>query len=314
MKKKCLVIGFSSLVCSVSLAAAPVEEAHEYIPAAQQPVVNTAPQAKESGFSLANLPAARWKDSADQEDAKPVRLALNDELGPARDSTTISMSSEQRLLYLSRQMNNLTKMNLPQEMNNLQQQVAQLKGQLQDQGRMIKTLQTQQENFYQNINAKIKQLQNQITTPSGGDNKSTSTTVPLTTTSAAKPVVKVSDMNAYQAAFSQLMNKQYASAQQGFNRYLQDYPQGKYSGNVNYWLGEIALIQKRYPQAEAAFLQVVNHYQGSGKVADARYKLAITHLKMGQAAKAKGELQLIEKQNAGKTVARLAKLQLQQMS
>jgi TolA-binding protein len=83
---------------------------------------------------------------------------------------------------------------------------------------------------------------------------------------------------------------------------------------VHYWLGEIALLENRYPQAEASFSEVVSRYQESGKLQDARYKLAITHLKMGETEKAKTELLAIEQQNAGNTVARLAKLQLQELS
>jgi tol-pal system protein YbgF len=326
MKKTVMMGVTASLLAGIAVAAAPVEEAHEYVPAVGQTAVaktqsTAAKPAAKSGFSLAKLPHESWRNSEDIKADKPVRLALNDELGSARDSTRITMSAEQRLLYVSQQVDNLTKMNLPSELNELQQQVAQLRGQLQDQERTIKTLQSQQESFYENINGKIKQLQDQISSPStngsslnGGVKRNSATAAAMTPTASVAKPVKVSDTQAYQTAFSLLMDKQYAKAKQDFNRYLQDYPEGKYSGNVHYWLGEIALLEKRYPQAEAAFSEVVSRYQHSGKVQDARYKLAVTHLKMGETAKAKNELQLIQKQNAGKTVARLAKLQLQQLS
>lgn len=321
-----------TLGCGFSLAAAPVEEAHEYIPAADQedstgedaaqPIEAKQPS---HGFSLAKLPRAKWHDYSNDSSPQKVHVALAEGLGPARDSTTINMSEEQRLLYVSQQVDKLMKLDIPGVINELQQEVAQLKGQLQSQERAIKTLQSQQQSLYQNMNTQIKQLQNQITTPNNSgqvlnngsmpNNKQSSEPAPvnksLTQASVSSP--KRSDTEVYQAAFSRLMNKQYSSAQQGFNSYLRDYPNGKYSGNVNYWLGEIALIQKRYPQAETAFSEVVNHYQKSGKLVDASYKLAITHLKMGKSNLAKTELLAIEKQNAGRTVARLAKLQLQQM-
>lgn len=330
MKKLVLLAVMATLGAGLCFADAPVEEAQAYFPkqenreVAEQTdpaeTVESTPK-QEEGFSLTHLPHQSWKNSEDTSSDEPVRLALNDELTPARDSTTTNMSSEQRLLYLSQQMDNLTNMNLPSEINDLQQQVAQLRGQLQDQDRTIKMLQAQQENFYENVNSKLKQLQDQITTPAsssaslnaGVKSDNASTVSALTSMDGMKPV-QASDTEAYQIAFNSLMDKHYAKAREGFNAYLQNYPQGKYSGNVNYWLGEIALLEQRYPQAEAAFSEVVNRFQDSGKAEDARYKLAITHLKMGKTAKAKDELLAIQKQSAGNSVARLAKLQLQQLS
>ena len=325
MKIKLIALSLM-LACSVGLASAPVEEAHEYVPApaqmAQNEPATTQVEEKSTsrGFSLAKLPKTRWHDYSSDPSPQRVRVAMEDGLGPARDSTTINMSQEQRLMYVSQQVDKLMKLDIPAAINALEQEVAQLKGQLDAQEKEIKTLQTQQESSYQHINLQIKQLQNQITTPGSSSNALNNGTAPSKqpTETVKKPLTqvslnRVSDTQAYQAAFSQLMNKKYVRAQQDFNSYLRDYPDGKYGGNVNYWLGEIALIQKRYPQAETAFSEVVNHYQRSGKLIDASYKLAITHLKMGQKNKAKTELAAIERQNAGRTVARLAKLQLQQI-
>lgn len=335
MKKRLTLFWMTVVLSSAAFSAAPVEEAHDYIAGsdanAQDVVAQSTEETTSEGFKLAELPKESWQKPDDVKEEKPVHLAMNDELTPAADSTSMNMSAEQRLLYLSQQVDNLTKMNLASQLNDLQEQVAQLRGQLQDQDRIIKTLQAQQDNFYENMNGKMKQLQDQITTPGGSsnalnggtptpDNKLSSSPVTPSIASVSLPPslvtkrIKLADTDAYQAAFNSLMDKQYAKAQEGFNRYLHDYPDGQYSGNVHYWLGEIALLENRYPQAEASFSEVVSRYQESGKLQDARYKLAITHLKMGETEKAKTELLAIEQQNAGNTVARLAKLQLQELS
>jgi tol-pal system protein YbgF len=342
MTRRLLTIGVACLACSLSFAAAPVEEAQEYMPETDQAVVKAAPEEDQGGFRVTQSSNDSWKDSEKEgeETFSPVHESLSDERAPGSDSDSSSnrMSSDSRFLYLSQQVNNLTKLNFPAQVNDIQQEIAQLRGQFQDLERRIKTLEFRQESFYENINAQIKQLQNHALIPSNEASQPSSPApepmsspapAPAPMTSAASPSitsvsvekrqtpvspkVKLNETQAYEAAFTQLINKEYANAQQGFTLYLQDYPEGRYSGNVNYWLGEIALIEKRYREAEIAFSEVVTRYPDSGKLPDANYKLAITHLKMGQEAKAKVELAFVEKQYAGKTAARLAKLQLEQM-
>lgn len=343
MKKQIAVICLSSLMAvfgSCGFASAPVEEAHEYVPIVQKPAavagsvdtdgtadgsapVEEAGKSQGQGFSLSSLPRTTWQDSSQHNKGQKTQLAFNDGLGPATDSTSVGMSSEQRLMYLSGQVDRLVKANLPQSVNGLQQEVAQLRGQLQDQERVIKKLQSQQQNLYQNVNAQIKQLQDQITSPNSTSNALNGVAKPpavhpftsasMQPTPQATGVVKKNDLQSYQLAFGQLMNKQYAKAEKGFDQYLQSYPRGKYASNVTYWLGELAFIKKHYAEAEAAFGKVINNYPRSNKIADAHYKLAVTHLRLGKTNMAKAELQAVEKRYAGKTVARLARLQLQQL-
>jgi tol-pal system protein YbgF len=300
MKKRVIVCLVPVLVwvCSIGQAAAPVEEAHEYVP---NPVPEQAAVAGKPsrGFSLSHLPKVRWKDSLDQEAPQKVHLALREASTPVDDLSSADMTSDQRLMYLDQRVDKLMKMDVPEVVNNLQQQITWLRDQLEAEGRTIESLQSRQKILYKRLKSQPAQLhdrKNQLDTP-------------MPQVSAKENT----DTGAYQVAFDQLMNKQYARAEQSFNQYLQAYPQGRYRGNVNYWLGEIALIEKKYPQAETAFSQVASQYPHSGKVADANYKLAITHLKMGKVEQAKSEFLAIEKNSAGNTVAHLAKLQLQQI-
>jgi tol-pal system protein YbgF len=327
MKRRLIAVAISFFICSLSFSAAPVEEAQEYLSQEKQVALKGAEQ---EGFTVETQSKESVNDTPDQEashkevedeDSSVLKNQdVKEDLAPARSSSAASMSSEGRFFDLNQQVHHLTQLNLPAKMNEMQQEIAHLTAQLQDQDRRIKNLQSQQENLYEKIHGQMKRLENQAPILTKEDKKDASSMEgSMTSVDVERPIgptstrAKVSDTEAYQAAFTQLMNKEYASARQGFSRYLQDYPEGKYSGNVNYWLGEIALIEKRYSQAEAAFSAVVTRYPDSGKLADANYKLAITHLKMGQDGKARVELAFVEKQYAGKTIARLAKLQLEQL-
>ncbi|HLF67153.1 MAG TPA: tol-pal system protein YbgF, partial [Gammaproteobacteria bacterium] len=122
-----------------------------------------------------------------------------------------------------------------------------------------------------------------------------------------------SDLNAYQAAYQLLQNKQYVEATAGFNTYLQTYPQGEYVANVDYWLGEIYLIQHNYPQAEQAFLKVVTQYSNHQKAADAMLKLGYVYEASGDRAKAIATLEQVQRQYPNTAVAHLAQTKASQL-
>lgn len=256
MKAKWITIGLC-VVMQTGWAAAPVEEAHDYVTDSE----TSQPPVEDRGFRI---------EPADQS------------------VTHADMTGDARLLTLAQQVDQLT-----QQLQGTQRQVAQLKGQLEEQAQQLKELQARSG-----------------VSPKKGYSLGSYFSSAKKQQAAARPM---NETDSYQSAFNLLMQKQYAQAKNQFNAYLKQYPQGQYGSNVNYWLGEIALIERDYSGAEHAFLQVIRQYPQSGKYSDAQYKLAITHLQMGKVDQARKEFTMIEREHAGKTVARLAKLQLQQM-
>src|SRR3989344_181988 len=95
--------------------------------------------------------------------AAPVQEATSDSMvstaavtpSPSPMLDTSLMTTEQRLTRLENQLNNLTKMNLPQQLSDVQQELQKLSGQLQEQQRDLKTLNDQQRSFYQDLNQRI---------------------------------------------------------------------------------------------------------------------------------------------------------------
>ncbi len=224
------------------------------------------------------------------------------------------LSESQRLTRLEQQIDNLTAMNLPQQISDLQQSLAQLRGQLQVQAHDLKMLNDQQRSFYQDLDQRINQLKN-LNSGNGSDNNSNSDTKKSDTNNSSSNVdIHLKDSNAYQSAFSLLEKKQYDKSQAAFEEYLNDYPNGQYVSNAHYWMGEIYLAQKNYAKAETEFKTVITKFPKSAKLADAKLKIAIIHADSGKVDLARREFMQIKKEHPGSTAAQLASIRLQQLN
>ena len=262
-------------------------------------------------------------------------------IGVNQDMLTQTMSTEQRLARLEQQMNNLTRMNMPQQIADLQQQVQQLNGQLQVQAHDLKTLNNQLSSFYKDLDKRITEISNlsnnNSTAVSSGNNSGSSSSntgtnnnsnnkpAPKTNTkNVAKPMVKQSansvpsstdaaDASAYQSAFKMLANKDLPAAAKAFQSYMDDFPNGKYMANAHYWLGDIYMRQNNYTKAQNEFHTVITEFATSNKVADSTLKLGMLSQKQGNTAKAKTFFSQVKTKFPGSTAAQLSSVYLQQL-
>ncbi|WP_297672060.1 tol-pal system protein YbgF [uncultured Desulfovibrio sp.] len=69
-----------------------------------------------------------------------------------------------------------------------------------------------------------------------------------------------------------------------FQSFLQQYPDGRYAANAEYWIGEGYYSQGKYQEALAQFEKVNARYPRHHKNADALLKTAMTRSKMGDKA------------------------------
>lgn len=233
-----------------------------------------------------------------QSSSQPPQQSQQQAPGQQEDMVnTAGMTTQQRLERLERQMNNVTRMNAPQQIAELQQEVQQLRGQLQVEAHNVTTLSRQQ---------KPAQVEQSVTPPPTAAVASAS--VQSTSQSPAE------DTNAYNIAFNFLRAKKIAEASKSFSNYLATYPKGIYRDNAYYWLGDIYMLQYKYPQSVTQFNNVITQFPKSSKVPDAKLKLAMIHITLGKSAIARKELEALKKDYPGTTAAQLAGIQLQQIN
>jgi tol-pal system protein YbgF len=117
----------------------------------------------------------------------------------------------------------------------------------------------------------------------------------------------------YDAAFDLIKAKDFDKASQAFAAFLRKYPNSQYSGNAQYWLGEVNLAKGDLQGAGQAFAKVSQLYPKHNKVPDSLYKLADVERRLGHTDRVKGILQQVVSQYPGTSAAQLAQRDLQKM-
>jgi tol-pal system protein YbgF len=86
----------------------------------------------------------------------------------------------------------------------------------------------------------------------------------------------------YQSAFKMLQDGDYTGAERAFKTFVQKYPQHMLAGNAQYWLGETYYARRDYQSAMAAFAEGYKAYRASPKGPDNLLKLGITLAVLGR--------------------------------
>lgn len=110
----------------------------------------------------------------------------------------------------------------------------------------------------------------------------------------------------YESAFDSLKEGRYAEAARRFQTFLDQYPEGEYSPNAQYWLGESYYVTQNYQIALEAFQRLLSRFPSSNKAPDALLKVGYCHYELRQWAQAESTLNQVVQQYPETTVARLA--------
>lgn len=198
------------------------------------------------------------------------------------------------------------------KLEQMQQEIASLRGQLELQAHQIKLLSKGR------LPDSSLHKRNKLS-------ESTQTTLPAVTiakpkseeTSPQAVAVKragdpMDEQLSYVAAYELVKNKQYEQAREAMSAFLDRYPAGPYAANAHYWLGELYILAHQYTKALASFKTIVDEFADSNKFAAATYKLGVVYEQLGHNDKAHEQFIKVTEAFPGTTIARLAKAKLAQ--
>jgi len=129
---------------------------------------------------------------------------------------------------------------------------------------------------------------------------------------AAAPARPSADV-LYSAAYRDITAGHYDLAKQEFQDYVKDYPGTELASNAQFYLGEIAYIQKNYRDAVSQYNKVLQGYPNSFKLPSAHVKKGLSLLALGQKAAGVRELRDVVRNYPGTDEARLARARLRQL-
>lgn len=122
------------------------------------------------------------------------------------------------------------------------------------------------------------------------------------------------EREAYKAAFDMLKARRYAEAQGAFRDLLARYPQGQYADSSRYWLAESSYTSRDYPTALMEFETLVRQHPQSPKVAGALLKIGYIQYEQQNWPAARASLEGLVARFPEATEARLAQSRLERMA
>lgn len=210
----------------------------------------------------------------------------------------------------------------------LQLEVQQLRGLVEEQAHVIENLENRQSQIYTDLDQRLMNLTQRATgnQPAGFENdaaepssaavyekppEKTDQTVVQTEVSA---VPAVNEKQLYTDAYETLRNGHNSQAIAAFKSLLEQFPSGEFADNAQYWLGEAYKVNQDTQAATQAFSRVVELYPNSPKVPDALLKLGYIELEKNNKAQARDYLTRIVTTYPSTTAAHLAEKKLEQMA
>ena len=117
----------------------------------------------------------------------------------------------------------------------------------------------------------------------------------------------VSERDAYRLAFEGMREQQFDQSLAAFQSLIENYPNGQYTPNAFYWMGEIFLVGKQDGElARQSFMQVVSLYPDHQKAPDALYKLGVVYQTLGDTQTALKYLTEVQRSHPSSSAANLA--------
>lgn len=199
------------------------------------------------------------------------------------------------------------------QLQQMQQEIASLRGLLEEQQHQLNRLSEQSQERYQALDSRISHAAGEAT--ASAEQQAADT--PVSSSSSAAPAQVAGDpareKEYYEAAYSLVQARDLARAHQAFTAFLGRYPQGSYTANAYYWLGEIELVNNDLQAAGQSFATVVEGWPQHSKVADSLYKLAVVEQRLGRHERAESFFRQVINEFPDSSAARLAGQELQRM-
>jgi tol-pal system protein YbgF len=118
----------------------------------------------------------------------------------------------------------------------------------------------------------------------------------------------------YSQAYADFARGNFDLAVQGFETYLQYYPETEFSDNARYWIGECYYGQQKFDEAIDAWNQLLRDFGSSDKVPDARVKKGMALERLGRRSQALLEYRYVLDRYPNSPAARIARDKLNPQS
>src|SRR3569623_982000 len=196
----------------------------------------------------------------------------------------------------------------------MQQELQKLRGDLEVQTNEINGLKQRQRDLYLDIARRLRPAETSAqAAPAASASGAGAAGAPGGAASAPVGGSPEQERAAYQQAFDKLKEGRYDEAITLFRGVLANYPNGKLSDNAQYWLGEANYVTRRYREAVEEFGKVIVIHPQSQKIPDALLKRGYSNYELGDWAKARESLEQVASRYPQSPAAAKAATRMQKM-
>ena len=194
------------------------------------------------------------------------------------------------------------------EMQLLQNEVMKLRGELEQLGHRLDEVARRQSAQYLDMDRRLQGLGAAPLTSLPADTSAESVDTGTTDSVATSPVPAkpATEEDAYRQAFALIEERKFEQAVGAYDQFLIDYPNGEFTPNAFYWLGELHLRLEDLEKSRQSFVQVLTLFPENRKVPDALYKLGVVYDRLGDHETAGRHLQQLIADHPGTTATQLA--------
>lgn len=245
--------------------------------------------------------------------AQAADLPRDRRTAPASATTAQALADQQRQ----------TLVDLYLQLDQLQNEVRRLRGQLDTQGHELDQLKARQRETAADLDRRLREMErapSQAPAAGGPSPVAPATGAGAPAAAVSEPAggeapvaVVAAEQQQYDAAFSLLRQGKYNQAISGFRAFLAKHPRSTLADNAQYWVGEAYYVVRNFRQAAEEFGKVVRAYPGSDKAPDAQLKVGYSYFEMGERAKAREAMAQVSVLYPKTSAARKAEERLAQM-
>jgi tol-pal system protein YbgF len=228
-------------------------------------------------------------------------------------SPSSTLTTDQRIAVLERQISTMNQIDLVNQMSHLEQQVQDLEGQVQVLSHSLQTVQTQTTSQYADLDKRLQTEKTATTTAAASDSSAASDTQ----AAPSDADTHTDEKTLYEAALKNMKAQKNADAISDMKKYLAKYPDGQHAANAHYWLGQLYILKGDDSSVKAAvseFNTVIKKYPKSDKVKESNLKLGFAYLLQNKNQEERTQFHKVIKQYPGTATAQLAEARLAQLS
>lgn len=244
----------------------------------------------------------------------PIQLKLND--------------IDARVTRIERVISNQSLVELAQHLDQVQADVRQLRGRVEELEYNAEAMHKQQRDLYSDLDKRIAALgggssgavgalggagsaagSSSSQSPAGAAGSAGSPTG--SAGSGAGSAGSSEEQTVYAQSFDALKAGSYSVAITGFKSFLSSYPASPLAENAQYWLGEAFYVTRDFDAATGAFRNVLQKWPDSRKAPDALLKLGYTQLEQKKTGEGRATLSQVVQKYPGTDAAKLAAERLQ---